>query len=140
MMTERRQEQAFLVALLNIVLWAAWVWGSWKFQTLEWIGPSLFWSLPVVTAGVVWTLVLSSAHRKLPLPRLLRGAAAGLLAAALGIPLSVLTGMLLAFAAFGPMVFIALVMEAILLFAGLGAMYALCGAALGALEEPSWTP
>ena len=37
-MTERRQERAFLVALLHIVLWAAWLWGSSKFQMIELIG------------------------------------------------------------------------------------------------------
>ena len=139
MLTEAQRRKAFLAALVNYVVWGAWFGPSSEFQTIERIGPPLFWALPPIAAGVAWTLFSARARHRIPIHRVLLAAAAGTAATVLGIPVAILTGTFLAFAAFWPLAFIVLPLGMLLLFGGFAAMRALCEAALRVLENEPWT-
>jgi phage shock protein PspC (stress-responsive transcriptional regulator) len=76
----------------------------------------------------------------MPRARRVLGVVAGMLATSLGFPIAAVTLTLVALSAFWPFVFIAVVLEAIVLFAGFAAMYWLCAQALAARREGSWHP
>ena len=99
---------AFVGACLNYAAWAAWFGGSSRIIGLT--GPSLYWSLPILVAAVIWICVVARAPRGVPMHYRAGGAAAGIAATALGCPLGVDTGTLLAFGAFGPVMLFALVL------------------------------
>jgi hypothetical protein len=122
---EPKDGQAFLAASLTCAFWAAWVGASPQLHTIEVVGPLFFWSFPVLIALLAWLFALFRARGDVSMERRIRGAATGIVAALLGFPLSVVSGVLLALGAFGPLIFFSVVLEAIVLAAGFAAMFGL---------------
>jgi hypothetical protein len=107
-MNEPRGGKAFLAASLTCVAWAAWVGSASQLGTLYALGPLLFWSLPVLIALCAWVLLIVLAPRAVPVQRRILGAANGIVAALLGIPLSVASWFIYAGGIIGPFLFLVL--------------------------------
>jgi hypothetical protein len=120
-----------VAASLNCAFWAAWVGLNSYFRTIEILGPLLFWSLPIIVSALIWIPLAVRAPRGVQIQYRVAGALAGVSATTLGVPMSIATGVLMAFGAFPPVTFLCIPLEILMVSLGFAGMRALCRAALG---------
>jgi hypothetical protein len=118
-----RDRWALLAAALTGAIWAVWVGSESHFATIHVVGPLFFWLFPVLIALVLWSLTILLAPRAISVERRILGAANGIVAALLGLPLSVASWVVYEFGPIGPFLFV--ILEPFIVSLGFFAMFGL---------------
>jgi hypothetical protein len=118
--------KAFLAASATCFIWAGWYLAAYRYPLIERMGALGYWSLPVVAATVGWSLAGISARPPVPFRRRVAGVALGVLASALGFPITLVALVVMIFGMFPILTIFAVAIEILLLGVGFLSIYALC--------------